>query len=142
VRLFDVTTGQEKASLKHKWTAHSVSFSPDGKLLASGGGGSAKLWDLVTGKSRTLLTVESGLDVYCVSFSPDDQTLAIGVGSRDIDGSHGEVRLWDMRLGCLRAVLTGNMGRVRSLSFAPDGKALVTGSREAVVLWDLAMGSS
>src|SRR5262249_1693290 len=96
VRLFDVATGQEKASLKHDWTAHSVAFSPDGRLLASGGGGAAKLWDLATGKARTIIQVEADLDVYCVSFSPDGRTLAVGVGSRDFDGSYAEARLWDM----------------------------------------------
>jgi WD40 repeat protein len=66
--------------------------------------------------------------------------LAIGVGSRDFGGSHGEVKLWEMSRGRVRAVLKGEMGKVRSLAFTPDGKALVTGSGEAVVLWDLAMG--
>jgi WD40 repeat protein len=129
--------GTGTASLKHDWTAHSVSFSPDGKVLASGGGGASKLWDLATGEARTLLTVDSDLEVYCVSFSPDGRTLAIGVGSRGFDGSNGEVKLWDMQMGRVRAVLKGNMGKVRSLAFAPDAKALVTGSAEAVVLWDL-----
>jgi WD40 repeat protein len=135
VRVFDVATGQQKASLKHAGTAHSVAFSPDGKLLASGGGGTAKLWDLATNKARTVIKTEDGLDVYCVAFSPDGLTLAVGVGSRDFDGSYGEVRLWDVGLGGVRAVLKGEAGKIRSLAFAPDGKSLVTGSRRAVAIW-------
>jgi WD40 repeat protein len=137
VRLFDVATGQEKARLKHNWTANSVSFSPDGKVLASGGGGAAKLWDLDKEKVRTLLAVENELEVYCVAFSPDGRTLAIGVGRKMFNRSYGEVKLWDMSRGCVRAVLKGAMGRVSSLSFAPDGNALATGSGEVVVLWDV-----
>lgn len=141
VRLFDVTTGQQIASLEHEWTAHSVAFSPDGRLLASGGGGVAKLWDLTTNRVRTIAEAGADLDVYCVSFAPDGRTLAVGVGSRDFAGSYGEVRLWDVSGGRVRAVLRGGMGKVRSLSFAPDGKSLVTGSRGTVVLWSFAQTS-
>ena len=137
VRLFDVASGEQRASLKHDRTAYSVAFSPDGKLLASGGGGAAKLWDLATNKARTLLEVEPDLDVYCVAFSPDGRTLAVGVGSRRFDGIEGEVRLWDVRQGRVRAVLKGEMGKVRSLAFSPDSKRLVTVSRRVVVLWDV-----
>src|SRR5206468_23668 len=130
-------TGQERATLKHDWTAHSVAFSPDGRLLASGGGGAAKLWDFALGKAHTIIKAESDLDVYCVAFSPDGRTLAIGMGGIDFDGSFGEVRLWDMSLSRVRAIFKGEIGKVRSLAFASDGRTLVTGSRDAVVLWDL-----
>jgi WD40 repeat protein len=54
VKLWDVTTHKEKATLKaHTLKVRSVSFSPDGKTLASAGGrgdavepGEIKLWDL------------------------------------------------------------------------------------------------
>jgi WD40 repeat protein len=134
VRLFDAASGLERATLEHEGRVNSVSFSPDGKLLASGGGRTAKLWELDTGKVRTVIQAGDALYVDCVSFSPDGRTLAIGVGSGD---SRGEVKLWDMSQGHVRAVLKGEMGDVRSLAFAPDGKALVAGSGEAVVLWDL-----
>jgi WD40 repeat protein len=143
IRLFEVATGQERATFKHDGTADSVSFSPDGKWLASGGGLRAKVWDIATGLVRTTIGGESGLGVDCVSFSPDGRTLAIGVSKLASSRSQdSEVKLWDMRLGRVRAVLRGRMGRVYSMAFAPDGKALVTGSGEAIILWDLAMDSS
>src|SRR5262249_33009376 len=56
VRLWDVATGKETASLMgHEGVVHSVAFSPDGKALASGGGkfkrgewpsGELKLWEV------------------------------------------------------------------------------------------------
>ena len=138
VQLLDVATGQERATLEHEGTVDSVSFSPDGKLLASGGGLSAKVWDIATGRVRSIIQAESGRGVDCVSFSPDGRTLAVGMGRLDSSGSHNsEVWLWDVKLDRVRAILEGDMGEVRSLAFAPDGKALVAGSGEAVVLWDL-----
>lgn len=137
VRLFDVETGRETASLEHEWTAHSVAFSPDGRTLASGGGGAAKLWGLATGQARTLTEAGVDLDVYSVTFSPDGRTLAIAVGSRDFQGDYGEVRLWDVGAGRVRAVMKADAGKIRSLAFAPDGRSLVAGSRRAVVVWDV-----
>ena len=134
VRVFDLASGVERARHEHGYQARSVSFSPDGKTLASGGG-VAKLWDLATGEGRTIIDASDDLAVYCVAFSPDGGTLAIGLGSPDFSGSAGEVRLWDVAGGRVRAWLRGEAGKIRALAFGPDGKTLVTGSSTAIVLW-------
>ena len=53
VKLWDVKTGKEGATLRgHTEPVWSVAFSPDGKILASGGvDGKVKLWDVSTGKN-------------------------------------------------------------------------------------------
>jgi WD40 repeat protein len=56
VKFWDVATGKERATLQETQAVRSVTFSPDGKLLASGGGsidnepGELKVWDIATGK--------------------------------------------------------------------------------------------
>lgn len=53
-------------------------------------------------------------------------------------GSDSVVRFWDCRSSQCTQALAGHSAAVRSLSFSPDGRHLVTGSRDGtVLLWDL-----
>ena len=51
VKLWDVATGEERATLKGTEAVWSVAFSPDGLLLASAGGScELMVWDISTGR--------------------------------------------------------------------------------------------
>src|SRR5262249_30268453 len=78
VKLWDVATGQELATLKgHGYMVSSVGFSTDGKRLATGSEDfTIKLWDAATYQELTTLKHENW--VWSVTFSPDGKTLASG----------------------------------------------------------------
>ncbi|MEM6752517.1 MAG: WD40 repeat domain-containing protein, partial [Cyanobacteria bacterium P01_C01_bin.38] len=113
----------------HTNWVYGVSFSPDGKMLASASGdNSVKLWDTNTGKLIKTLTGHTNF-VNGVSFSPDGKMLA----SASADNS---VKLWDTNTGKQIKTLTRHTNQVWSVSFSPDGKMLASASADYTVrLW-------
>ena len=132
VRLWDVETRENTATLRHTGPVYSVSFSPDGTTLASGSAyDTVKLWDVAT---RTNIATFEGhkSPVWSVAFSPDGTTLASG-------GYDGTVRLWDIGTRANIATLEGHRDLVSSVSFSPNGKILVSGAWDNTVkLWNIA----
>ncbi len=119
----------------HDNYVNSVSFSPDGKTLASGSADKTiKLWNLETG---TEIRALKGHDNYVVSvsFSPDGKTLASGSTDKTI-------KLWNLETGTEIRTLKGHDNYVNSVSFSPAGKTLASGSGDKTIkLWNLETGT-
>jgi WD40 repeat protein len=133
VRLWDLETGQEMATLKgHTDTVRSVAFSPDGRLLATGSDDkSAKLWDIAT--LQVLATFGGHKNgINSVAFSQDGKRLATA-------SSDTTVKLWDLAARRELATLEGHKHWINSIAFSPDGKILATSSFDKTIrLWNLA----
>ncbi len=120
--------------LGHNMRVTSVSFSRDGRTLASGSrDNTIKLWNIRTGKEiRTLQGHNSR--VSSVSFSRDGKTLASGSDDKTI-------KLWNVETGQEIRTFKGHNSRVFSVSFSRDGKTLASGSDDKTIkLWNVETG--
>ena len=124
----------ERSELKtlsgHSSFVKSVAFSPDGKILASGGWDSlVKLWDVGTGKELMTLKGHSR-SVQEVVFDPQGIMLASA-------GDEGTIRLWSAADGKLLRVLEGHNSNVFTIAFSLDGQTLTGGFGDGmIILWD------
>jgi WD40 repeat protein len=122
-----VRIGSEQ--FRHQGEAWSVSFSPDGNLLAATSrNGQIYLWDAASGKEVRRLA--GTRHVFAIDFSPDGKLLA----SRWTDRS---IRIWEIATGkeVLRIAVNERMPREHGeVCFTPDGKAVVVAS------WDIVGG--
>lgn len=109
---------------------YTVAFSPDGKLLASGGADNAvTLWDIENREELNIFTEHNDW-VKSVAFSPDGNLLA----SASLDSF---VRLWKLPSNH-RAITLKHSAYVESFAFSSDQRMLASaGSDGSVILWDI-----
>jgi RNA polymerase sigma factor (sigma-70 family) len=121
-----------------------IAFSPDGKLMASGGYDNdqgnefARLWDVATGKElRRFQHGKRSYGIRSLAFSPDGKTLAtLGENSGSV------LRLFDVDTGKERRAFPKD-GEVRTtrgcVAFSPDGKT-VAAACASIRLYDTTTG--
>jgi WD40 repeat protein len=104
-----------------------LAFSPDGRRLASGSrDGTAALWELPGGASRSLLA--PARPAHLVR-GHGDAVGAVAFLGRDLLATASDdltVRLWDTMTGEERLTLKGHGHHVNALAVAADGKLLIS----------------
>jgi WD40 repeat protein len=137
--LWDVAAAKTSRTIRCR--ASSVTFSPNGRILAAAVNvpeGIIQLWDTETGNEMWQAKGHRRAALF-VAFSPDGKTLVSGGG---YDGdlvipAHGEIKFWDPITGKERRSIPGLTGMVDAVCFSPDGKYLASGGRRGpMVLWD------
>jgi WD40 repeat protein len=110
-----------------------VAFSPDGKLLATGGyGTTATIWEIPSGKRVRDLDA-GGTGGLAPVFSRNGKILAVG-NRNDVP------RLYEVKTGKLLHILLGK-SESQGMKFSPDDKLLAVGYVDGTVgLWDVETG--
>jgi RNA polymerase sigma factor (sigma-70 family) len=132
VYLWDVGRGRELRRLPgHLGWIHSVSFSPDGRTLATTGPEVVvRLWDVASGR-ETLPQSGHRSSINLLVVSPADGTIFT-------TGQDGTIRHWDPASGRERGIFARFSASINGMAIAPDGKTLFVGERfGAVTLWDV-----
>jgi len=131
VRLWDADSGDCEMLESHVGALVSVAFSPDGKILASGGeGGMVVLWDVK--RKRTLRVLrDDGVPVYSLAFSADGKLLFVG-------DAEGTLEVYSVEKGARVTELRGHLGPIYGIAVHPEGDLLVTASADGTALvWDV-----
>lgn len=116
----------------HGSGVNALSYSPNGKVLASGSSDNTILLrDAETGERKAILTKHTH-SVVSLVFSPDGEILV----SAD---SNGILRLWDANTGKELYSLNGHSGWNNALAFSDDGSTLVSvGNDGTLRFWNVA----
>jgi WD40 repeat protein len=122
IHLWSAVSGALSRTLGNHEDVCSFAFSPDGKLLATGGGTEkAQVWDATNGKHLQTLTARAMRPAWPMCFSPDSALLAVA------DHKAHTVSLWSTSdLG-----KAGRTDRKRStvtaVAFDPTSKLVLSG---------------
>jgi WD40 repeat protein len=120
---------------RHTATVRCVAYSPDGKLLASGGEDSLVIIrDADTMLERARLRHTSW--VWSMAFSPDSGKLVTAQGD-------GRLKLWDVKTATELPTFRGHPGSFISVAFSPDGRYVLSGGHhddKSVQLWNTKTG--
>ena len=150
IRSWQATTGEPLGpELTLPYSNGTAEFSHDTRQVVTccPDDRSWRTWDTATGKPLTP-SIDAGGQIECARFSPNDRRLllatytALGNDKAGADTSSiGECRVWD----CNRAPVTPpwrHKLEVSVASFSPDGRRVVTASRDDTArVWDATTGT-
>jgi hypothetical protein len=131
---WDMTTGDGRPLDGHQGQVYSLSFTPDGTLVSLGADHTVRFWDRATGRERFPITVPDHARGGAVA-SPDRRVVATwdSWGSKSDD----HLEFWDATTGEPAKMRTGpRVKHVRTAQFSPDGKTILVGTGEGILVCD------
>jgi len=133
VRIWDVNSGQNihTTTNAHKNGGLVIAYSPNGKQIASAGKDSnLKLWNAQSGLLEKKIIVNNNFWIFGISFHPDGNVIATANADKTI-------KIVDLATSELLKTLKGHSSEVNAVTYSPDSKYIVSGSRDnSVKLWN------
>lgn len=146
IKVWDLQTEQLRKTLpSDSGEIQTVAIAPDGKTVVSGSGDRmVRIWNITSNQPPKMLKGHSS-DIRQVEISSDGKTI--------ISRTYGELKMWDMATGQIKATLpnlptseiqigpvsvTGNPPRFYPQAISPDGKTALVELGSKLVAWDLA----
>lgn len=132
--LWDTRSGKPSGpTLDDDSVVWAVAFHPNGESCATASEGTARIWNLATGRSHALAGGDRGR-IVALAFSRDGQRLLTGSTDRS-------VRLWNAATGEPVGEPLLHSSATWAVGFSPDGQTLLAGGRDGrLQLWDTATG--
>jgi len=136
---FEGTWSETKPLGPHVFRVLALDFSPDGTLLATGGGdpsrsGEVKIWNVQTGTLVRSLDALHSDTVFGVRFSPDGSKLATAAADKFL-------KVVNVADGKELRSFEGHTHHVMAVDWSSDGKKLLTGGADNVLkVWDYETG--
>jgi WD40 repeat protein len=141
VTLWRVGSWEEDRTLPG--TRYPAVFAPDGRWLVTGAPGGYRVWNTETWQPGRLFGGELAriwVASRAVAFSADG-SLLVTAGHPEGRESGQQFQVWDFPSLTVRTNFERFPGRLASAAFAPDGRHLLTGTGEGVLLvWNVAEG--
>jgi WD40 repeat protein len=131
--LFDLASGREVVRFGPiTEEIRAITFSPDGKRLATGSDWLVRVWDASSGACLRTFAGHTGL-ITSVAFHPNG--LVVLSGSVD-----QTFRQWDVESGRLVDERYGHDGPVNAVAYSPDGLWIASGGADGTVRYWKASG--
>jgi len=125
--LQDLDSGQVVAELRGEQLAASLlTFSRDGKLLASAGANKIHIWDVPERKLLHTISEAHKKSVKGICFSPDGKWLASG-------SSDATVRIWKVATGTKDREIETEQQAVLDVAWSPSGKTIATAGQDKTI---------
>jgi WD40 repeat protein len=137
IELWDLVTGKRTGTLPHNsWYVTSLAFSPDGRMVAAGGGkDNLLIWDAGSRETLHEISLKPLWAVVDIAFSSDGKLMATRerrITKRTVVG------IWEVSTAQKIAELVGSGDEITSVAFVPGTFLLVTASADGTaVVWDL-----
>lgn len=126
----------------HEEAVNCLTYSPDGKVLASGSGdATVRLWDTLSGAEIQKLTTSTKELIRSIAFTPDGRCLVAGT-------SAGSVIRWDSHTGRLLCpplrlrTISVLAAAVHAVSLSWDGRYIASSEEGMIGLWSTETGRS